>query len=93
VSVHLVEMVPPDRRRFYVNWQSASQQAAMMSLRCAALLGYLLNKMLGTAVIGDWGWRISFFIGCSIIPVMSVLWRLLQETKEFKAHEHRPAFR
>jgi len=31
-------MVPPDRRRFYVNWQSASQQAAIMSLRCVARL-------------------------------------------------------
>jgi MHS family citrate/tricarballylate:H+ symporter-like MFS transporter len=90
VSVYLSEMAPPGRKGFYVSWQSASQQAAVMA---AALLGYVLNQSLEPAVISAWGWRIPFFIGCSIIPVVFVIRRSLQETEEFKARKHHPAFR
>jgi len=90
VSVYLAEMAPPGRKGFYVSWQSASQQAAIMA---AALIGFLLNRWLAPAVIGDWGWRIPFFIGCSIIPVVFVIRSSLQETEEFKARRHHPSFR
>jgi MHS family citrate/tricarballylate:H+ symporter-like MFS transporter len=90
VSVYLSEMAPPGQKGFYVSWQSASQQAAVMA---AAALGYLLNQQLAPGVIGDWGWRIPFFVGCSIIPIVFVIRRSLQETEAFKARTHRPAFR
>lgn len=90
VSVYLSEMAPPGQKGFYVSWQSASQQAAVMA---AAALGYLLNQQLAPGVIGDWGWRIPFFVGCSIIPIVFVIRRSLQETEAFKARKHRPAFR
>jgi MHS family citrate/tricarballylate:H+ symporter-like MFS transporter len=89
VSVYLSEMAPPGRKGFYVSWQSASQQAAIMA---AALIGYVLNQSMEPAVIGAWGWRIPFFIGCSIIPVVFVIRRSLQETEEFKARKHHPDF-
>jgi MHS family citrate/tricarballylate:H+ symporter-like MFS transporter len=89
VSVYLAEMATPGRKGFYVSWQSASQQAAIMF---AALLGFALNRWMAPAVVNAWGWRIPFFIGCLIIPVVFVIRRSLQETAEFKARKHRPGF-
>jgi len=43
VSVYLSEMATPGHKGFYVSWQSASQQVAIV---VAALLGYGLNKWL-----------------------------------------------
>ncbi|MGR8019431.1 tricarballylate/proton symporter TcuC [Burkholderia cenocepacia] len=90
VSVYLAEMATPGHRGFYTSWQSASQQVAIV---IAAALGYLLNHLLTSQEIGAWGWRIPFFIGCAIVPVIFVLRRTLQETDEFKARTHRPRAR
>ncbi|QJE02579.1 MFS transporter [Massilia forsythiae] len=90
VSVYLAEMAGPGQKGFYVSWQSASQQAAIMA---AALLGYLLNQNLAPALVSDWGWRIPFFVGCMIVPVVFVIRRSLQETEAFKARKHHPSFR
>ena len=43
VSVYLAEMSTPGKKGFYVSWQSASQQVAIM---VAAALGYALNSVL-----------------------------------------------
>ncbi|MEG0880773.1 MAG: MFS transporter, partial [Janthinobacterium sp.] len=66
VSVYLSEMATPGNKGYYVSWQSASQQVAIIF---SAALGYFLNETLSKEFIADWGWRIPFFIGCSIIPV------------------------
>ena len=87
VSVYLAEMATPGRKGFYVSWQSASQQVAII---VAAALGYALNKMLSPEDIADWGWRIPFFVGCMIVPVLFVIRRSLQETEEFMQRKHRP---
>jgi len=87
VSVYLAEMATPGRKGFYVSWQSASQQVAII---VAAALGYALNKMMAPADVADWGWRIPFFIGCMIVPVLFVIRRSLQETEEFMQRKHRP---
>jgi MHS family citrate/tricarballylate:H+ symporter-like MFS transporter len=90
VSVYLSEMATPGNKGFYVSWQSASQQAAIM---VAALLGFMLNRLIAPQDIDTWGWRIPFFIGCIIIPFLFVIRRSLQETEAFKARRHRPDFR
>lgn len=90
VSVYLSEMATPGHKGFYVSWQSASQQVAIMA---SSVIGYLLNRWLLPAEITDWGWRIPFFIGCMIIPVIFIIRRSLQETEEFLARKHRPGFR
>ena len=87
VSVYLAEMATPGRKGFYVSWQSGSQQVAII---VAAALGYALNKMLSPEDIADWGWRIPFFVGCMIVPVLFVIRRSLQETEEFMQRKHRP---
>jgi MHS family citrate/tricarballylate:H+ symporter-like MFS transporter len=88
VSVYLAEMATPGHKGFYTAWQSASQQVAIM---LAALLGYALNAWMTPEAINDWGWRVPFFVGCLIIPVIFILRRSLQESTEFKAQKHHPS--
>jgi len=90
VSVYLSEMATPGNKGFYVSWQSASQQVAIM---VSAIIGYLLSQWLTPAEIGAWGWRVPFFIGCMIVPVIFVIRRSLQETDEFLARKHHPSFK
>ncbi len=87
VSVYLAEMATPGNKGFYVAWQSGSQQVAVMF---AAIIGYVLNQTLTPAQMGDWGWRIPFFIGCAIIPFLFYIRTSLEETKEFLEKPHRP---
>jgi len=88
VSVYLSEMATPGHKGFYVSWQSASQQVAIV---VAALLGYGLNRWLAPDQISAWGWRIPFFIGCLIVPFIFVIRRSLQETEAFLARKHHPS--
>jgi len=90
VSVYLSEMATPGHKGFYVSWQSASQQVAIIF---SAALGYILNESVSKDVIADWGWRIPFFIGCLIIPIVFQIRRSLQETEEFLAKKHHPTFK
>ncbi|GGE11209.1 citrate-proton symporter [Aureimonas endophytica] len=88
VSVYLAEMATPGRKGFYVSWQSASQQVAII---VAALIGYTLTHTLAPEAIAAWGWRIPFFIGCMIVPFIFVIRRSLRETEEFSARRHHPS--
>jgi len=90
VSVYLAEMATPGHKGFYVSWQSASQQVAIM---VSAALGYGVNQVLSPADVGAWGWRIPFFVGCMIVPAIFMIRRSLQETEEFLARKHRPSMR
>ena len=89
VSVYLSEMSTPGHRGFYVSWQSASQQAAIM---VAAALGFAVNAWLAPGVVDAWGWRIPFFIGCMILPFVFYIRRSLLETEQFLARTVRPTF-
>jgi MFS transporter, MHS family, citrate/tricarballylate:H+ symporter len=90
VSVYLSEMATPGHKGFYVSMQSASQQVAIIF---SAALGYILNESLSKEFIEDWGWRIPFFIGCLIVPVVFHIRRSLQETEAFLAKKHHPSFK
>src|SRR5215472_2454196 len=87
VSVYLSEMATPGNKGFYVSWQSASQQVATV---VAALIGFVLGRLLLPEQMGVWGWRIPFVIGCLIIPFIFVLRRSLEETEDFLSRKHRP---
>ncbi|WP_296261666.1 MULTISPECIES: MFS transporter [unclassified Pseudomonas] len=89
VSVYLAEISTPGRKGFFVSWQSASQQAAVVF---AGLLGVGLNHWLSPEDMGQWGWRVPFLIGCLIVPVIFVIRSSLEETPEFEARakKHRP---
>ena len=90
VSVYLAEIATPGRKGFFVSWQSASQQAAVVF---AGLLGVGLNHWLSPAEMGEWGWRIPFLIGCMIVPAIFVIRKSMQETPEFEARKHHPTLR
>jgi metabolite-proton symporter len=85
VSVYLSEIATPGRKGFYVSWQAASQQVAVM---IAALLGMAVVSMLPAAQIAAWGWRIPLLVGCALIPVLLYLRRSLEETESFLKRRH-----
>jgi MFS transporter, MHS family, citrate/tricarballylate:H+ symporter len=80
VSVYLSEIATPGNRGFYVSWQSASQQIAVVF---TALVGIVLTAQLSPLQITAWGWRVPFLVGCLIIPVLLWLLRSLDETDAF----------
>ncbi len=87
VSVYLSEMATSGNKGFYVSWQSASQQVAVVF---AALLGFAIANLMAPEAAADWGWRIPFFIGCAIVPFLYWIRRSLEETKEFVARKVHP---
>jgi len=87
VSVYLSEIATPGHKGFYVSWQSASQQVAVMF---AALVGVVLSSILPSQKMMLWGWRVPLLLGCAIIPFLFRLRRSLQETDEFVARKHKP---
>jgi len=87
VSVYLSEIATPGHKGFYVSWQSASQQVAVMF---AALVGVILSSKLPPQQMMRWGWRVPLLLGCVIIPFLFRLRRSLQETDEFVARKHKP---
>jgi MFS family permease len=88
VSVYLSEIATPGHKGFYVSWQSASQQVAVMF---AALLGVALTSVLPPPKMASWGWRVPLLLGCAIIPFLFILRRSLPETDEFAARKHKPS--
>src|SRR6202020_57796 len=87
VSVYLAEISTPGNRGFYTSFQSASQQVAIF---VASILGFVLSEMMPADTVADWGWRIPFFVGCLIIPVIFVLRRTLEETPAFLSMKTHP---
>jgi MHS family citrate/tricarballylate:H+ symporter-like MFS transporter len=92
VSVYLSEIATPGNKGFYTSFQSSSQQVAIF---VAAIIGFLLKEGIAgdtilDAVGGVAKWRIPFFIGCMIIPVIFVLRRSLEETPAFLAMKKHP---
>jgi MFS family permease len=80
VSVYLSEIATPGHKGFYVSWQNASQQCAVVF---AALLGVVLTSFLTRDQMDAWGWRVPLLIGCAIIPFLLLIRRSLAETGEF----------
>src|SRR5277367_1429876 len=92
VSVYLSEIATPGNKGFYTSFQSASQQVAIF---VAAILGYILRESIPAdtfldSIGGIAKWRIPFFIGCAIIPVIFMLRRSLEETPAFLAMKKHP---
>lgn len=88
VSIYLAELAPPERRGFFVAWQSASQQIAVI---CASAIGVALHTWLSPDDMDSFGWRIPFFVGCAIVPALFLIRRSLQETEEFAVRKQHPS--
>jgi metabolite-proton symporter len=87
VSVYLAEIATPGKKGFFVSWQSASQQIAVV---VAGLLGVMLTTHLTGEQMTSWGWRVPFLFGCLIVPAIFIIRRTLEETPEFAARKHHP---
>src|SRR6201992_850563 len=92
VSVYLSEIATPGNRGFYPSFRSSSQQVAIF---VAAIIGFILSELMPAdtfldSIGGIAKWRIPFFIGCIIIPVIFVLRRSLEETPAFLAMKKHP---
>ena len=92
VSVYLSEIATPGNKGFYTSFQSSSQQVAIL---VAATLGFILRESIPgdifwASIGGIAKWRIPFFVGCIIIPVIFMLRRSLEETPEFLAMKKHP---
>ena len=85
VSVYLFEVATPGNKGFYVSWQAASQQVAVMF---AAVVGLGLTSRLTSDQMTRWGWRVPLLLGCMIIPMLFLLRRSLEETPEFLKRKH-----
>jgi metabolite-proton symporter len=85
VSIYLAEIASEGSRGFYCSWQSASQQAAVVF---TAATGLVLTGTLSKAQMSLWGWRVPFFIGCLIIPIIFWLRGSLEETPAFRQARH-----
>jgi MFS family permease len=88
VSVYLSEIATPGRKGFFVSWQSASQQVAVM---LAAVVGIALTYSLTADRLARWGWRIPMLLGCLIVPLLLLLRRTLAETEVFLARKRHPS--
>lgn len=86
-SVYLSEIATPGHRGFYCSWQSASQQVAVVF---AALLGVGLSAVVAPQHMVQWGWRVPFFVGCLIVPLLFWLRRSLAETPAFLVQKRHP---
>jgi MFS family permease len=89
VSVWLAEAAPAGRKGFYVSWQSASQQVAVV---LAASLGVAVAAWLPPSA-RSWSWRIPLGVGCLIVPLLFLLRRHMEETESFRAEPSPPQLR
>jgi len=87
VSVYLAEIATEANRGLITSWQSASQQVAVVF---AATLGFLVNQFFTTQEVSAWAWRIPFFVGCLIIPLIFFLRSNLKETHDFLTRTIKP---
>ena len=90
VSVYLAEIAPAGRTGFYVSWQSASQQVAVV---VAASIGVGLSAALTPQALDAWGWRVPLGIGCLVVPFLVLLRRDLRETDAFQQRAAKPDLR
>jgi len=89
-SVYLAEISNSSNRGFYVSWQSASQQVAVIF---AGGLGVLLHAYFSPVFIAGFAWRIPFFIGCLIAPLLFYIRVSMTESAVFQKAAHHPQLR
>jgi MHS family citrate/tricarballylate:H+ symporter-like MFS transporter len=76
-TAYLVEAAPPERRGLYVSIQASTQDLAI----CAAgIVGFVLSSAMSPAALDQWGWRLAFLLGVTIVPLGLWMRRSLPET-------------
>ncbi len=89
-SVYLAEIATPNKKGFFISWQWSSMMAAILF---AAIIGFIMSKILTHDQMIDFGWRIPFLIGCLIVPVIFYQRRHLLESEEFAKRKTHPTLK
>ena len=76
-AAFLMEAAPPHRRGLYLSIHLATADVAVL---IAGIVGLSLSSLLTAPQLDEWGWRIAFLIGASIVPFGLVIRRTLEET-------------
>lgn len=76
-TAYLIEAAPAESRGLYGSMQATSSDFGVL---VASLVGVALTRVLSPAAFADWGWRIAFLIGLSIVPFGIIVRASLPET-------------
>jgi MFS family permease len=76
-TAFLLEAAPEAQRGFYTSLQYSSQGVSTL---LGGLVGVALTNLLDPAALTDYGWRIAFLLGASILPIGFIIRRALPET-------------
>lgn len=76
-TAYLLEIAPPERRALVVSLQPTSQEIAATA---GALVGFILTRVMTSAELESYGWRIAFLIGAVSLPFGLWMRRTLPET-------------
>jgi MFS family permease len=96
-TAFVAELVPPEKRGFYLAMQFAMQDVATLT---AGIVGLALAFWLSDVQLAHWGWRVAMLLGAAIVPFGFYLRRTLPETlqsamageTEFAAPSAAPGF-
>ena len=80
-TAYLLEAAPPAQRGFIASWQISSQGCAALF---SGLAASALTATIGDQAMGEWGWRMMFFLGIGVVPVGMIIRSHLPETVEGK---------
>jgi MFS family permease len=64
-TAFLLEAAPASRRGFYVSLQYATQNLGVLT---AGLVGLTLANFMTSDALAQWGWRIAFLVGTTVVP-------------------------
>ncbi|HSM95464.1 MAG TPA: MFS transporter, partial [Rhizomicrobium sp.] len=78
-TAYLIEAAPADMRGRYTSLAFATQDLAVL---VAGIVGAVLASVMSADALNDWGWRLAFLFGASIVPFGLMLRRSLPETLE-----------
>ncbi|QCI65884.1 MFS transporter [Phreatobacter stygius] len=81
-TAFIVEWAPKNQRGFYGSFQ---QMSVVAGLLLGSGVAALMNTVLTTPQMDDWGWRIPFLIGGILGPVGLYMRRTIEETPAYKA--------
>lgn len=76
-TAFLAEAAPVSKRGFYTSLQYTTQDVGRF---VAGLVGLALASALAPTTLDDWGWRVAFLAGATVVPLGLMIRRTLPET-------------
>jgi MHS family proline/betaine transporter-like MFS transporter len=77
----MIEWAPANRRGFYTSFQQSSTIAGLL---LGSGLAAVLNTLLDSATMADWGWRLPFIFGGILLPVGIWMRGTIEETPVYR---------